>query len=244
MSLLLLALAALVLAGLTAATARRPAGEPPDLAGYLPRWSALHQGYDPRDNRILLGWMRISVAAARPLARLGAQPDILTAWTVWLAVAVTVVAGAGGRWPVLAAWLLAASGLADSLDGAVAALNQQATRWGYVLDSVVDRLNDLLFLAALVIVGGNERLAVGVGVGVYTLEYLRARAGNAGLGEIGVVSVGERGVRLVGCFVGLGSAGVVPARAAAFATIGLAVTGALTWAGVVQLAVVVRRRLR
>ena len=40
--------------------------------------------------------------------------------------------------------LVFVSGIVDNLDRAVAVMSGRTTRWGYVLDSVVDRIADVL----------------------------------------------------------------------------------------------------
>ncbi len=231
------------LGALSLATASRPAGAVPDLAGYLRRWSPLHGGYDPRGNVALLGWLRLSYAVSRPLARRGIAPDVLTLWTVWLAFAVFVPAQAGGAWAQLAGWILVASGLGDTVDGCVAVLTDRATRFGYVLDSMVDRVNDLVYLAALVAVGAPPALGLAGAVALFLLEYLRSRAGNAGMGEIGAVTLGERGTRVALCSAGIHFGGVFVGQAALVAAIAAAAVAVLAAVGLVQLLVVVRRRL-
>lgn len=238
----LLATAGLLLAA-SLASARRPTAAVPDFDGYLTRWSPLHGGYDPRRNAPLLGWLRLSHAVARPLARRGVLPDVLTLWGLWLALAVLVLAEAGGRWPLLAGWVLVASGLADTLDGCVAVLTDRATRWGYVLDSLVDRTTDVAYLVALDLVGAPTPLTVAAGVAMFTLEYLRARAGNAGMGEIGVVTVGERATRVILCSAGIFFAGVYVSRAALVATLASWALVAVGAVALVQLGVAVRRSL-
>jgi CDP-diacylglycerol--glycerol-3-phosphate 3-phosphatidyltransferase len=170
-------------------------------------------------------------------------PDVLTLWSVWLAFAVFVPAAAGGRWPILAGWILVASGLGDTLDGCVAALTNRATRWGYVLDSAVDRVNDIIYLLAVVSVGAPLALAIFTGSVFFLLEYVRARAGNAGGGEIGAVTVGERANRVILCSAAIHFGGVFAGHAELVATIGLSLLAILSVAGFVQLVVAVRRRL-
>jgi CDP-diacylglycerol--glycerol-3-phosphate 3-phosphatidyltransferase len=235
--------AAAALATVTLATARRPAAPVPDVGGYLARWSPLHGDYDPRRNAFLLGWLRLSYALARPLARRGVLPDVLTLWGLWLAFAVYVPARAGGRWALAAGLVLVASGLADTLDGCVAVLTERTTRWGYVLDSVVDRACDVVYLFAVVAVGGRADLALAAGLAFWFLEYLRARAGNAGMARVEVVTVGERATRVICCALGLVVAGLLPARAALAADLALGVLALLSAAGVAQLLVAVRRTL-
>ncbi|MBW3601980.1 MAG: CDP-alcohol phosphatidyltransferase family protein [Actinobacteria bacterium] len=240
--------AGLVLAGgglvaLSFATAVPPSSPVPDLAGYLVRWRRLHGGYDPRANPWLWGWLAMSYRIARPLARRGVRPDVLTLWTVWLALAVLVPAAAGGRWQILAGWLLVASGLGDTLDGCVAALTNRATRWGYVLDSLVDRVNDVVYLLAVVVVGGAGVLALVAGVCLGLLEYLRARAANVGMGDVGVVTVGERATRVILCAAAIGLGGVFTRAAPLVASGGLAALAVASAAGLAQLGVAVHRGL-
>lgn len=238
----LLGTAAALLAG-SALTARRTPGPVPDLEGYLRRWSGLHHGYDPHGSLAARALLTATYALARPVSRWGVKPDALTLWTLWFACAALVAAHAGGRWPAVAAAMLALSGLGDALDGAVAAMTDRVTPWGSVFDSVVDRVNDAIYLVAVWVVGAPAGLAVFCGVALGLLEYLRARAGNAGMAEIGVVTVGERPVRVILCTAALVVAGVAVDRAAAGATLALGVLALLSAVAVVQLAVAVRRSL-
>ena len=241
---LLLAAGAVVLVIVTVVTARKPAAPIPDRDGYFDRWQVLHGGYDARTgNPWLRGWLTMAFTLARPLARGGVAPDVLTLWTIWLAFAVFVPAAAGGYWPMLAGWILVFSGLGDTLDGCVAVLTDRATSWGYVFDSAVDRVNDVIYLLAIVSVGAPLYLAIFCGVTFYLLEYLRARSANAGGGEIGVVTVGERANRVAFCSAGIHFGGVFVAHAELVATIGLSVLTLLSVVGLGQLIVAIRREL-
>ena len=236
--LLVLGLGLLVLA---AATARRPLGAVPDRAGYLDRWSATHGGYDPRTGSAFArGWLTLVHALARPLARRGVQPDVVTLSSVWLAGLVVLLAELDEGWAVLAGVLLVVSGLLDSLDGCLAVLEDRTTRWGYVLDSVVDRLSDALYLLAAVAVGCPPALAVGTGFACVLLEYLRARAGNAGGDEVGRITIAERPTRVLVLAPTIALAGLAPGPVAA---VGTAVLLGLTLVGLGQLGVAVRRQL-
>jgi CDP-diacylglycerol--glycerol-3-phosphate 3-phosphatidyltransferase len=234
---------AVVLAVATVAGARRPSGAVAGLDGFLQRWSQVHGGYNPNQSVWVRGWLSGVYRFARPLARLGANPNVLTAWTVWLALAVLLAAAAGGRWRMLAGLLLVVSGLGDSLDGAVAVLTDRTSRWGYVLDSLVDRVNEIIFVAAVVVVGAPPALGVACGAMVLLLEYLRARGSNAGGGDIGTITVGERPNRVALCAVGIHFSGVFLQSAPAIATASLALLTILTLVGLVQLVLAVRRQL-
>lgn len=243
-ALLLGLLAALVLLVVWAlVTARRPEGPVPDVEGYLDRWQPLHGGVDPRANPWLHGWLRMGYVVARPLARRGVLPDVLTVSSIWLAAAVIVIATYGGRWQILAGWLLVFSGLGDTLDGAVAVATDRTTRWGYVLDSAVDRVNDVLYLVAVWVVGAPAWLCVVTGVAFFLLEYLRARAGNAGGSEVGRVTVGERAMRVICCSIGVHWGGVFLGLATEIAVTSVAVLAVLSLVGLAQLLLAVRRDL-
>ena len=233
-----------VLLAVSTTTTRGRTGPVPDLAGYFDRWRDVHGDYDPRRGSVWVrAWLIVVYRVARPLAVRGVRPDVLTLWTVWLACAALLAAAGGGPWLLVAAWLVLFCGLTDSLDGGVAVLGATATRWGYVLDSVADRITDLLFVAAVVVAGAPPALGVACGVLVFLLEYLRARGGNAGAGEIGKVTVGERPNRVAFPAAALHLAGVLPGSAEVVATTGLALLTGLSLVGVVQLAVAVHRQL-
>jgi len=211
---------------------------------YLDRWQELHGGYDPRSSRLVGPWLVTVHALARPFARLGVPPDVVTLLGLVAAGVVAWLAALGDRWVLLAALVVAASGLLDSVDGAVAVLSGRVTRWGAVLDSVVDRLSDLLYVLALWLVGAPAGACLAAAVLLVTHEYTRARATAVGLDDVGIITVAERPTRVIVVAMFLLGAGIYPGAAEAWATAGavaLVVVGAV---GLVQLLVVVRRRLR
>lgn len=168
-----------------------------DRDGYLERWAALHGGYDARASALVGGWLRLTYVLARPLAGAGVSPHALTGLGVLLAGLAAGCAWAGGRWLLVAALLVAASGVLDGLDGAVAVLRGRATRWGFVLDSVADRVGDALYAVVLWLAGAPGEVAAAGAALALLQEYARARAGAAGLAEIGVVTVWERPTRVI-----------------------------------------------
>src|SRR4051794_41890765 len=87
---------------------------------YLARWSALHGG--ATTGGLVGWWLGISHTVARPLVRSGVGPWPVTAAGVAVAVATVWPAGAGGRWPLLAAAPVGASGPLDNLGRAGARL--------------------------------------------------------------------------------------------------------------------------
>jgi phosphatidylglycerophosphate synthase len=215
----------------------------PSREQYLARWAELHGGYDPRESRVVGPWLSLTYVLARPLARAGMSPDAVTLLSGAAAGMACLLAAQPG-WLVAAAVAVVLSGLLDNLDGAVALLRDRASAWGFVLDSVVDRCADLLFLLALWLAGAPAGLCVVAGVLTFLLEYTRARAVAGGMPEIGVVTVWERGTRVVVTAMFLLAAAVAPGSAQGWAFAGAGACAALGVVGTGQLLVVVRRRLR
>ena len=189
-------------------------------------WSSLHGGLAP--SPLVRRYLALLLPLARPVARTGVHPDVLTAASLLVALpALWAPAWAAGLL-VLAALLL------DALDGTVALLQGRPTAWGYVLDSLVDRLVDGIVLVALYNAGAPAWLAIACAAGVVLLEYTRARAGNAGGDEVVTITVAERPVRVLvpasGLLLGLPTGALV-------------VLSSLTAAALVQLLVAVRRQL-
>ncbi len=237
------AVATVAVLALTAATARRPTAPVPDLAGYLKRWAPLHGDYEPAPASLAGRWLTLAYTVARPLAARGVSPDALTAWGVLVSAAVAAVAAPGGRWPLAAIGVVVAAGLLDNLDGAVAILSGRTSRWGYVLDSLADRLSDAAYLVPLWLLGAPGLVCVVGGSLMVLQEYARARAGNAGMGEVGVVTVWERPTRVIlTAFLFLGC-GLVPGRTDLIVTLGAVAWIGLGLVGLTQLLLVVHRRL-
>jgi phosphatidylglycerophosphate synthase len=180
---------------------------------------------------------------ARPVA--GMPPIVATAAGLLVAAAAVGPALAGGAWLVAAGVLVGLSGLLDSLDGALALAGGRASRRGFVLDSAVDRLTEVAYAAALWVAGAPGWLAVAFGALCWLPDYLRARAGQAGVAETGAISVWERPTRVVLTGLTLGGAGVLPWHGAAdvVVTAGTAAGAVLGLVAVTQLGVSLRRAL-
>jgi CDP-diacylglycerol--glycerol-3-phosphate 3-phosphatidyltransferase len=209
---------------------------------YLAAWSRWHGGTST-DRPLVRGWLTAAWTLARPLAWL----PPLAATLLGLLVAITAVApaAAGGLWLIAAGVLVGLSGLLDSLDGALAIGTGRASRRGYVLDSVVDRLSEAAYAGALWVAGAPGWLAVAFGALCWLPDYLRARAGQAGVAETGALSVWERPSRVATTGMTLGGAGVVAGVNAAdlVITAGAAAGALLGTVGLVQLGLSLRRML-
>src|SRR3569833_2040194 len=118
---------------------------------YLAAWARWHGGTAPAASRLVRGWLSLAYALARPLARV--PPLLATALGLLVAAGAAGLAAPGGGWLVGAGLLVGASGLLDSLDGALASAGGRASRRGFVLDSAVDRLTADAYATALWLVG-------------------------------------------------------------------------------------------
>lgn len=212
-----------------------------DRATYLQQWAALHGGARPTG--LVGGWLRLVHLVASPLARRGAPPDLVTGAGVLLACAAPILASGDRFHVLLAAGVVALSGLTDSLDGAVAVLSGRTTRWGAVLDGVADRASDALFVAALWTAGAPSGVCVAAVALGWLQEYTRARAGAAGLADVAVLTVNERPTRVIVVVMFLAATAARPADDPSWAAGGAAVLVLLGVIGLVQLITVVRRRL-
>lgn len=208
-----------------------------DREEYLAQWSRWHGGTDPAASRMVRGWLGLAYTLAGPLD--GFPPLAVTALGLAVAGGAVVPALAGGPWLLLAGVAVGASGLLDSLDGAVALRTGRASRRGFVVDSAADRLTEAAYGWALWAAGAPGWLAA-VFTGLCWLpDYLRARAGQAGVTETGSISVWERPTRVALAGFTLGGAGVlavaVPGVVAAAVAAGTGAGVLLGAVGVAQL---------
>jgi phosphatidylglycerophosphate synthase len=212
---------------------------------YLAAWARWHGGAEPADSRLVRGWLSAAYALARPLA--GVPPLAATAAGLAVAAATVLPVLAGGGWLVAAGVLVGLTGVLDSLDGALAIATGRASRRGFVLDSAVDRLTEAAYATALWLAGAPGWLAAVFGALCWLPDYLRARAGQAGVTETGAISVWERPTRVAMTGFTLGGAGVLAAAGAEVApdvvVAGTAVGALLGAVAVGQLGVSLRRML-
>jgi len=170
-------------------------------------WAALHLTEPP--GGLVGGWLKAAAGVARPLARAGVSPNMVTIAALVAAIVAVPLAGIDG-WigPAAACVAVTLSGLLDSLDGAVAVQAGRTTKVGFLLDSVLDRVADAAFPVALVVaVGGGAtatRLAVAATAVCWWLEYVRARGSLAGVTGTPLITPGERPTRIILTAVGLG----------------------------------------
>jgi phosphatidylglycerophosphate synthase len=206
---------------------------------YAARWAELHGGFDPRRAApIVRGWLMLGYRVSRPLAANAVRPNTVTVAGLLVSLGVPALAWAGFSW--LAVVLVLVAALADSVDGALAVVGAAASRLGFVLDSVVDRLIEVCWLAGFWLLGAPGWLVVLAGGLSWLHEYLRARAAVAGMSSVGVVTISERPTRVIVAAFGLLLAGLHPWAA----PMAVGVWCILGLIGLVQLTVAVRAALR
>lgn len=213
-----------------------------DRSTYVQRWSALHGGADP-SGRLVGGWLTVVHALAGPLVRMRTPPDAVTLLGLLIACTTPVLAALGGAGVLVAAVVVALSGLVDSLDGAVAVMTDRATRWGAVLDALADRVSDAAFVAALWVAGAPAAICVAAVGLAWLQEYARARAGAVGMSEVAVLTVNERPTRVIVVTTFLLASVARPGDDPNWPTLGAAALVTFGVVGLAQLLRVVRRRL-
>lgn len=204
-------------------------------------WSALHG--DAAPTGVVGGWLRFVYRLASPLVRLRVPPNAITLAGLVLGALALIPAGAGSRWPLLAAALIGLSALLDGLDGAVAVLSSRVSSFGARLDHVCDRTTELCFAGCLWLAGGPWFWCLAGAALALLHEGLRSWARHRGMASIGIVSASERPTRVLVAAMFVLAAGVYPSSAELWTFVGAVVLTAAGTIGLGQLVIVVRRSL-
>ncbi len=159
-------------------------------------WSKLHG--DAKVSGIVKGWLSISFTFSKALAKIRVTPNALT--ILGLVFGILLYMNSNAIWAPL---ILVISLICDGVDGSLAIITRQSSKWGALLDSVVDRLTEVFWVFALYSLGVDSKILITVLILASTQEYLRARAGGVGLKQVGVITVAERPVRASFIFIAL-----------------------------------------
>jgi len=142
-------------------------------------------------------------AIARPLARAGATPDSITYVSLLFALAAFISLPIT-QLQLLFAVLVFIAGLLDGVDGAVARLNNSASRSGGLTDSVIDKVAETFILAGIALAFPTTTL-IGLSISMWALvavfgwlmtSYTRARAESLGVTDLDI-GLGGRSERLL-----------------------------------------------
>ena len=161
---------------------------------FFSTWSDLHG--NAKISGIVKAWLSISYLIVKPISRVRITPNILT--MLGLFFGVILFLNANTSW---ASVLLVLSLICDGIDGSLAILTKKSTKWGAILDSVVDRLTEIFWVLALYKIGADLKLLVLVLLTASLQEYVRARSAGLGVSEVGIVTFAERPVRASFVFI-------------------------------------------
>ena len=159
-------------------------------------WSKLHG--NAKISGIVKGWLTISYVLVKPLVKLKVTPNLLTIFGLFFGVLLYL--NALSNWAVI---LLTLSLICDGIDGSLAIITGKTSKWGAVLDSVVDRITEFFWALAFIAIGANQYVVIAALLLASIQEYLRARIAGLGLTEVGVVTIAERPVRASIFFVAI-----------------------------------------
>jgi len=159
-------------------------------------WSKLHG--DAKVSGIVKGWLSISFPVSKALVKIRVTPNALT--ILGLVFGILLYMNSNAIWAPL---ILVISLICDGVDGSLAIITRQSSKWGAMLDSVVDRVSEVFWVLALYSLGVDSKILITVLILASTQEYLRARVGGVGLKQVGVVTVAERPVRASFIFIAL-----------------------------------------
>lgn len=144
---------------------------------------------------------RLGDPVARLIAKTGLTPNALTIVGFLLNIGVAVLLAMGHLF--IGGFLLLFSGVFDLLDGALARVTGQSTRFGAILDSTLDRFSEAIVLFGLLLFytylpSTREILLIfATLVGSLMVSYVRARAEGLGLRcEVGLFTRPERVILL------------------------------------------------
>jgi len=140
---------------------------------------------------------RITEPLKTTLIKSRLKPNTLT----WLALAISIIAAGtiATNHLLIGGFLVLLSGLFDILDGALARLTNQATRFGALLDSTFDRISDAVLLLGLLVLyvmsgGTTEMVLIFLAlISSFLTSYVRARAEGLGINcPVGLFTRAER----------------------------------------------------
>ena len=139
---------------------------------------------------------------ASRLLKLGTTPNHITLFGLFGNIGAAVLIALGYlRWGGLVAGLMAPL---DAVDGAMARLRGNPSRFGAFFDSVIDRYDELILLGALILYFYKQADLAGVmltfaaALGSVLVSYTRARAEGLGLdAKTGILSRIERAIILI-----------------------------------------------
>jgi len=128
-------------------------------------------------------------------AKAGLTPNVASGVGFLLAIIAGVLYYYGTLWP--AAISLLGSGIFDALDGAIARATARISKFGGVLDSVLDRAGEIVIYSGVILGGLSDPILGLATIGLSLLvSYSRARVEAEGL-SLAAIGIAERPERLL-----------------------------------------------
>lgn len=196
---------------------------------YLAAWRNSHSA---PDTFVIRGFLTVVYFFARFLISMRFTPNgaTLLGGIVGSLAAVLVI---NENW-LWAAVIAVISSLLDGVDGAIAEITDRKTKFGSVLDAVVDRIVELVWFTSLMAWGADTTVVVVLGLTILLMEYLRAKANSLGLSGAGLITIAERPTRVIMfAMLCIGVASIGAENQAL--TVGSLILAGITWLAIVQL---------
>ena len=95
------------------------------------------------------------ISFGKPLAKLKITPNILTIFGLFFGVLLYL--NALSNWAVI---LLILSLICDGIDGSLAIITGKGSKWGAMLDSVVDRVTEFFWALTFIAIGANQYVVI------------------------------------------------------------------------------------
>lgn len=133
---------------------------------------------------------------AYSISRLGVSPNAITILGLVISFLCPLLAAYKISSPFLVAIGITISSFMDMLDGAIARVSKKITKFGSILDSFSDRIEESMYILSLMFLGLNEVMSILFLTFSFLISYLRALGEKHGIVVEGVGLV-ERGERVI-----------------------------------------------
>ncbi len=143
----------------------------------------------------------LTKSVVRLFSRTFITPNILTLFGFALTLGATALIVTGNLFA--SGFVVLVAGFFDMLDGALARITDQVTRFGAILDSTLDRLSEAALMLGILVVFAQEQSVLGISITgaalifSFLVSYIRSRAEASGLEcEVGLFTRPERVIML------------------------------------------------
>ena len=196
---------------------------------YLAAWQASH---DAPAMKVISIFLTIVFYVSTFFIKLKLKPNHIT--ILGGLVGLTAAALFAAEFWLLAAFVAVLSSLLDGVDGAVAEITGQKSKFGALLDVTIDRIVEISLILVLTAAGASFESVTSAALAILILEYIRTKANSLGITGPGKITIAERPTRVV--MFAMLSVGVwVIGLDNLLLTIGAWTLTALTAIGVIQL---------